>query len=319
MIFEQKVVKNRNEKYNCKDCDYLTSNSSDFIKHKTTAKHLFRTNSNQFELQKSQFICKCCKKKYISKSGLWYHSKKCIINIDLVENTIANANTNTNTITTTNTIDFEENKSNVNMMKEMMMEMFRSNNELKNVLLEMAKEPKVVNHINNMQNTQNNSFNLQLFLNEKCKDAITANQFANNIEVSMSDLHNVGAKGYVEGLSQIIINELRKMDITKRPFHCTDLKREVIYIKDTDAWNKDNDEKSKLKLLIGQVAGKNLNKLYEWQAEHPNMLVLDSDDYFTNHKLLYNAHGGETELTVLKDKVIKLIAKEVHLDRSNNV
>jgi hypothetical protein len=207
-------------------------------------------------------------------------------------------------------------------MKEMMMEMFRSNNELKNALIEIAREPKVINNniTNNTQqnNTQNNSFNLQVFLNEKCKDAITANQFANNIEVSMSDLQNVGNKGYVEGLSQIIINELRKLDITKRPFHCTDLKREIIYVKDADAWNKDNEEKSKLKVIIGQVAGKNLNKLYEWQAEHPDILVLDSDDYETNHKLLYQSHGGLTELSVLKDKVIKLIAKEIHLDKITN-
>jgi len=108
------------------------------------------------------------------------------------------------------------------------------------------------------------------------------------------------------------------LDITKRPFHCTDLKREVIYVKDADAWNKDNEEKSKLKVIIGQVAGKNLNKLYEWQAERPDILILDSDDYYMNHKLLYQSHGGLTELSVLKDKVIKLIAKEVHLDKNNS-
>ena len=302
--------------YSCNFCNFTSSNKNDYARHLITRKHLNNANKNNLEHQRINrtYDCKCCNKLYNSRNGLWYHAQKCTkpaMNETILENTIVNLPL----------IDLEENKSNVDIMKEMMMEMFRNNNELKNVLLEMAKEPKVINNniTNNMQqNTQNNSFNLQLFLNEKCKDAITANQFANNIEVSMSDLHNVGAKGYVEGLSQIIINELRKMDITKRPFHCTDLKREVIYIKDTDAWNKDNDEKSKLKLLIGQVAGKNLNKLYEWQAEHPNMLVLDSDDYFTNHKLLYNAHGGETELTVLKDKVIKLIAKEVHLDRTSS-
>jgi len=297
--------------FSCEKCDFSSSNKKDYARHLTTRKHTIAATDCVRISSKITHYCKCCNKKYLSKSGLWYHEQHCIIiqDTDIVEPELTNE-----------IIPFldnnSDNKPNSDMIKEMMMEMFRSNNELKNVLLEMAKEPKVVNHIT--QNTQNNSFNLQLFLNEKCKDAITANQFANNIEVSMSDLHNVGAKGYVEGLSQIIINELRKMDITKRPFHCTDLKREVIYIKDTDAWNKDNEEKSKLKLLIGQVAGKNLNKLYEWQAEHPNMLVLDSDDYFTNHKLLYNAHGGETELTVLKDKVIKLIAKEVHLDKTHN-
>ena len=305
-------IDSSSSKFCCSVCNYETMRNSQYIRHKLTAKHkrlisAIRLTNTKVPLTNAVYNC-ICEKSYKHMSSLCAHKRKC----QTIINNKQSANTSVNTI---------QDKTTIDMMKDMMIEMFRSNNELKNVLLEIAKEPKVVNNIQNMQNTQNtqnNSFNLQLFLNEKCKDAITANQFANNIEVSMSDLHNVGAKGYVEGLSQIIINELRKMDITKRPFHCTDLKREVIYIKDTDAWNKDNEEKSKLKLLIGQVAGKNLNKLYEWQAEHPNMLVLDSDDYFTNHKLLYNAHGGETELTVLKDKVIKLIAKEVHLDRSNN-
>jgi len=302
-------------------CDYNTSNKSDFDKHNLTRKHEIRTNSNQFEPKISQanlVSCNNCKKKYTSKSGLWYHEQRCTVKEN--NDTKPEAKME-NTIVTTPTVTATEPKS-IEIMKEMMMEMFRSNNELKNALIEIAREPKVINNniTNNTQqnNTQNNSFNLQVFLNEKCKDAITANQFANNIEVSMSDLQNVGNKGYVEGLSQIIINELRKLDITKRPFHCTDLKREIIYVKDADAWNKDNEEKSKLKVIIGQVAGKNLNKLYEWQAEHPDILVLDSDDYETNHKLLYQSHGGLTELSVLKDKVIKLIAKEIHLDKITN-
>ena len=315
MSLAQNVAKIAN-KFVCNNCDYRTSNKTDFIKHSLTRKHIFRTNSNKFECKISQsniLTCKCCQKKYTSKSGLWYHEQRCTKSKSITNNL-------ENTLIPISSTDLPENKS-LDVMKEMMMEMFRSNNELKTALLEMAKEPKVINNITQTnQNTQNNqnNFNLQLFLNEKCKDAITANQFADNIEISMSDLHNVGNKGYVEGLSQIIINELRKMDITKRPFHCTDLKREVIYIKDEDAWNKDNEDKSKLKVMIGQVAGKNLNKLYEWQAEHPEFLILDSDEYSMNHKLLYNAHGGLTELSVLKDKVIKLIAKEVHLDKVNN-
>jgi hypothetical protein len=301
-------------KYNCVMCNYCTSRNSQYERHLLTAKHLqkYKEISDNCEMpNKLQCICGNV---YKYRQGLSKHKKSC-------------CKTSTNIV---KHIDIEaeprsinklniENKS-LEVMKELMIEMFRSNNELKNTLLEIAKEPKVVNNItnNNTQNTQNNNFNLQMFLNEKCKDAITANQFANNIEVSMSDLQNVGNKGYVEGVSQIIINELRKLDITKRPFHCTDLKREVIYVKDADAWNKDNEDKSKLKVIIGQVAGKNLNKLYEWQAEHPDILILDSDDYDMNHKLLYQSHGGLTELSVLKDKVIKLIAKEIHLDKITN-
>ena len=311
---DNNLVQQHKNKFICLLCDYSTCRSSQYDRHILTVKHIQKTNELQNGANYVNKLQCVCGNIYKYRQGLCKHKKNCV---ELNKPTIELNNNKLENMLITAQV-FPENKS-LEVMKDMMMEMFRSNNELKNALIEMAKEPKIINNnITQQNNTQNNNFNLQLFLNEKCKDAITANQFADNIEISMSDLYNVGNKGYVEGLSQIIINELRKLDITKRPFHCTDLKREVIYIKDEDAWNKDNEDKSKLKIMIGQVAGKNLNKLYEWQAEHPEFLILDSDEYSMNHKLLYNAHGGLTELSVLKDKVIKLIAKEVHLDKVNN-
>jgi hypothetical protein len=151
-------------------------------------------------------------------------------------------------------------------------------------------------------------------LNETCKDAITADQFVKDIQISFGDLENIGNRGYVEGFTDIILKQLKTLDVTKRPFHCTDVKRETIYIKETDAWKKDNEEKEKLKNVIENVAVKGRKNVPSWQQSHPEVRVLDSNDYEMNHKIIRNTWGdGETEK--LQEKVIKTLAKEIHVDK----
>jgi len=187
------------QKFCCNLCDFNVSNKKDYNRHLVTRKHINNSNLNILEQNQNtkNHVCKFCKKTYASRNGLWYHVQKCKPQSETeTSNTLVSSQPN----------ELVENKS-IEVMKEMMNEMFQNNTEmLKNILLEITKEPKIVNNItnNNTQtNTQNNSFNLQVFLNEKCKDAITANQFANNIEVSMSDLQNVGNKGLEQDTSKV--------------------------------------------------------------------------------------------------------------------
>jgi hypothetical protein len=287
--------------YSCEKCLFVTSNKNDFRRHETTLKHLANVSSNQIEPEKLKKTpnheCSNCNKIYYSKSGLWNHSKKCK---PVVENTM---------IVSAPALD-----------NSAVFELVRQNQEFKELLIEqnkklqeLSREPRINNN-NCTNNTQNNHFNLQFFLNETCKDAITADQFIKDIQISFNDLENIGTLGYVQGFTELIMKQLRTLDITKRPLHCTDIKRETIYIKEADTWNKDNQEKTKLKNVIETVAAKSRKNVTEWQHSHPDVRVLDSTDYEMNHKILRHTWGdGDTEK--LQEKVIKNIAKEVHVDK----
>jgi len=292
MDLEQKTQKSR-KSYSCNYCDYNTSNLYDYTKHKSTRKHLVNAASNQIEhnnrKNRQDHICELCNKQYNSKSGLWNHKKKCSQKEDKLENTPATLDINT-----------------------LVMDLLKQNQELQKQLIELSKE-KTMTNCNNTNNN-NTHFNLQFFLNETCKDAISADQFVKDIQISFGDLENIGNQGYVQGFTDIILKQLRTMDITKRPIHCTDVKRETIYIKDEDAWNKDNDDKTKLKNVIENVAYKSRTNIPGWQRKHPEVVVLDSNDYEMNHKILRHTWGdGDTDK--LQEKVIKNIAGAVPVDK----
>jgi hypothetical protein len=179
----------------------------------------------------------------------------------------------------------------------------------------------IVNNTNNTNtnsnNTQNNHFNIQFFLNDTCKDAINIDQFIKDIQISISDLENVGNQGYVQGISDIIIKNMRTLGLTKRPMHCTDVKRETIYIKDADKWEKDADGKPKIKNIISKVAKKNLAKFQDWYDIHPEATVLDTKDNVMSHKLIRQSMGNG-EADVLQNKIVKHLVKETYVDKSSN-
>jgi len=292
MDLGKKIPKNP-KFYLCECCDYKTSSLKDFNKHNSTRKHMNNLKSKQIEQTNPEkspyYICKLCKKQYNSKSGLWSHKKKCSQKEDKLENTMT-------------TLDVDS----------LVIDLLKQNQELQTQLIELSKEKTMTNCHNN--NTNNNHFNLQFFLNETCKDAISADQFVKDIQISFSDLENIGNQGYVQGFTDIIMKQLRTLDISKRPFHCTDVKRETIYIKDEDAWKKDNEDKTKLRNVIKNVAHKSRTNIPGWQRKHPEVVVLDSNDYDMNHKILRHTWGdGDTDK--LQDKVVKNLAKEVHVDK----
>lgn len=277
--------------FSCETCDFNTSNKKDYNKHLATRKHINRQLSNQFEPESPQktpiYACNICNKQLTSKSGLWSHSKKCT--------------------------------KNNHLHNDLVIELIKQNHEFKELIIEqnkkiieLASEPKTIT----TNNTNNTQFNLQLFLNEKCKDAITANEFVENLQISFDDLENLGNKGYVEGITNIILKGLKMLDVTKRPFHCTDVKRETMYIKDINEWTKDSEDKTKLKSVIENVATKNKYKAKEWRETHPGIHVLDSHDNNMHMKLFGELMAIETDKEEkLKERIIKILAKEVHVDK----
>jgi hypothetical protein len=309
----------------CNICAFNTSNKYDFERHELTRKHTKNVELNQSSISNvknsHEYICSNCDKIYYNKSSHWYHSKKCSQKpLEIRENL-------QNTLTPDLFMAIlKENKEIQNVLieqnKELQNKILEQNAEHHKQLVELASKQMVVNNNTNntntnSNNTQNNHFNIQLFLNNTCKDAINIEQFIKDIQISISDLENVGNQGYVQGISDIIIKNMRTLGLTKRPMHCTDIKRETIYIKDADKWEKDSEEKPKMKSFINRVAKKNLAKIQDWHREHPEVHVLDSNDYEMNHKLIRQSFG-DGDLDVLQSKVVKQLAKETYVDKASN-
>jgi len=294
----------------CEKCDYNTSRSSQYERHLLTQKHL----RIQMDSQEPS-IHKCnCGNSYKYRQGLVKHKKKC--SQKQLENSIVPADLkNTDVILEL----IKQNQEFKTMLIEQQQQNNENQNKLINKVVELSREPVVINNNNNGNITQNNNqkFNLQFFLNDTCKDAITMKQFIDNIQISFEDLENVGKNGYVKGISDIVLQKLKTLDITKRPIHCTDLKREVIYLKEEDAWNKDDKENSKLKNAIKTVENKNWKKIPEWQNENPQVMVLDSPQYIMREKILRNVCGNENP-EKLREKVIKVIAKDTIVEKEEN-
>jgi hypothetical protein len=297
-------------KYYCKKCDYSTSNLYDFNKHNNTKKHLVIDNSiisNKLaeKSQEKQFICINCNRSYKDNSGLWKHKKKCCNEQEDIEDS-------NNKITPELVMNIlHQNKE----LQQMLIEQHKQNNELQNKVLELAKNNSMTN-CNNTTNSHNKTFNLQVFLNETCKDAMNIMDFVDSLKIQLSDFENVGKLGFVNGISKIIVKNLNSLDETKRPVHCTDAKREVMYVKDQDKWEKENDNKQTLRKAIKQVAHKNSKLLKDFTSKHPGCEKSDSrfsDEY---NKLVVEAFGGKGNNELEKeDKIIKNIAKEVTIDK----
>lgn len=298
-------------KYSCNICYYYTSSKKDYNKHISTRKHQEKEITNQIELNRTEnpekslsgFVCKICDKSYLSKSGLWNHKKKC--SQKPLENSLTITDI-TNPSIIMNLI--KENQE----FKSLLIEQNKKQEELMNKVIELSREPRIINHGTMTQN--NNKFNLQVFLNDTCKDAITLQQFIDNIQISLEDLENVGRNGYLKGISDIFINKLNTLDITKRPIHCTDVKREVIYLKEEDAWNKDDKDNTKLKNAIRTIEDKNWNKIPEWQRENPDVIHSDTPEYKLREKIMRNI-ADHDNLEKQREKVVKVLAKETHVDK----
>jgi len=282
-------------KYYCEKCHYTCCKKYNWDKHITTRKHIQVTLGDRFVAKSgnepaNHYCCVNCNKEYISRNGLWKHNKICKIENNMISND--------NEVTE----------------KELMMMIIKDNSELKNIIMDVVKNG--THHTTNTHtNSHNKSFNLNFFLNETCKDAMNIMDFVDSIQLQLSDLEKVGEIGFVDGISNIITAKLKALNVTERPIHCTDKKREVLYVKDEDKWEKD-EEKKKIRKVVKKVANKNSRLLQQFKEAHPDCgksASLFSDQY---NKLIIEAMGGSGDNDLEKeDKIIHIISKNVIIDK----
>jgi len=284
--------------FECEKCNYKCGSKKDFAKHLGTRKHTMdKMDNSTVQVINKTFDCKNCGNSYKYQSGLCKHLKNCQPKPE--QQSIPDITTLTNLM-----IEFIKNSTDVQkQVLELCKTGFTNNNTI-----------NTNNTINgNVNNNQTNKFNINLFLNEQCKDAMNFSDFIKNIEVSREDLENNAQLGFVNRVSKILIESLRQLDQTERPIHCTDLKRETMYIKDEDKWSKEEDS-SKLNKAIQEVTRKSMGTLMNWKEENPD--YKDRDSEFSNRCIVIQqqsmaAHNRDTYYP----KVIKAVAKEVVVDK----
>jgi hypothetical protein len=293
------------KKFKCELCDFNCSKQSNWDVHNLTAKHKLVTTGDNLVTQKNAtaYSCSNCCKIYNSRNGLWAHSKKCC----------------------------NQNESIVNADASLIVQLMKQNDDFKSLIVEQNKtiiesnsqmiemcKQNASSITNSNINSNNKTFNLQVFLNEDCKDAMNITDFVNSINFQLSDLEYMGEVGYVNGISNIIIKNLNALDVTKRPVHCTDPKRETIYIKDGGVWEKDNDN-NKLRKMIKSVAFRNSKTTKLFKEKYPDCNQGDSKYSDVYNKIVIEAMGGGSKCNDYdsENKIMKKIAKEMTIDKNN--
>jgi len=308
--FGNKIQQNSATTFYCNYCDVICSTKYNYKMHKLSRKHLVETQMETFgnKIQQNSansansvnltvYDCDKCEKKYKTRGGLWKHKKGCY------------PNNNNNTSIVNKEEDIKQMEPNNIILK-----LLEQNATLQNQIIELSKEKNnIINQFN--QTNVHNRFNIEIFLNEKCKDALNMMDFINSLQIEITDLENTGKLGYVEGISKIFVKALKKLDVYKRPVHCSDLKREVLYVKDFDKWEKEVNENKKIKEVIAQITHKNIKQIPKWVEKNPNYKDVNSsanDEYL---QLINNSMIGidynETETNL--NKIISNVAKEVLL------
>jgi len=296
---DEQTTKSNYPKFSCESCDFITNNKKDYKRHLLTQKHK-KTNSgypiypnypnlaNQDPECSSKFSCKCGKK-YLHASSLTKHKKSCNQNNTPPEQMVS---------------------------LDLILKLFKENQgllmEQNDKIIECLKDGNGKTINTNCNN--NNKFNINIFLNEQCKDALNIMDFVDQMQLKLTDFESYGEKGYVESVSQIMVRELKGLDVTKRPIHCSDVKREVLYIKDNDAWEKETEEKEKIKKAINIVGQKNFKQIQEWKVQNPEYNNSKTKKHAQYVKIISNSCGSdEEEDDKYFNKIIRNIANNVIL------
>jgi hypothetical protein len=292
-------------KFCCEICNYNTSKKSDYAKHLSTDKHKILQNptfSKMSNFAPKKYEC-TCGKQYSHSSTLYAHKKKCV----------SKGQKN----------DFIKNKEDVETLVQYLM---KENIEFKQLIIDQNKQMielaknsghNITNNTNNTNNMNTNNFNLNFFLNEKCKNALNIMDFVNQLQVEVKDLEETGRLGFSEGISKIFINGLKQIDISDRPVHCSDFKRETLYIKNNDKWNKETDDKVILTNAIKHIAHKNMRQISEWTKSHPEYNDSDSKQNDKYLRIVSESMSGASleETNKNYNKIIKNIIKETVIDK----
>jgi len=315
----EKTQKNA-EKYECIICDFFTCNKFDYRRHIKTNKHQMRESSMTYGVKpmksnkKTQdHICNVCNTIYKDPSGLWRHKKKC-------------------GKVPTNQGGPVSHSSSDDMQTNLILELVKQNQDFKDLLIqqsnqlmeqnktiiEVAKNSQINNNNTiNQTNSHNKTFNLQFFLNETCKDAMNMKDFIKSLELTMPELEKMGELGFAEGMSRLFVNRLNSMDITKRPIHCSDVKREIIHIKDDNKWERDNANLDRLRKIIKQITHRNIVRVDDWKQANPGCTDYNSRKYDHYLKLTMETIGPIDDVGEKRDfgKIIRRVAENTTIDK----
>ena len=296
--------------YECEKCNFICSKKSDYSRHIVTAKHQILTHTYKKTPKKRQSEYSCeCGKTYKHRQSLYSHKSKCIVSDEdsshpeqiIGSNVLANL--------------LLQNQE----FKDLILEQQHENQKLQHQLIEAVKVNGKTTHntINNTTNNNNQKFNLNFFLNTTCKDAMNMSDFIENIEVGFKDIENIGKNGYVSGMTDMILSRIKELDVTKRPLHCTDLKRETLYIKDNNEWSKDTPDNLKLHKMIDYVAKQNYAIIPLWREKYPECYDSNSPKYDFCIAMMRNILGDVgAEQTRLDNKVIRNLSKHIIVDKN---
>lgn len=317
---EQKTSEKGANFFYCDFCDYITFKKANIERHLITAKHQRMTLDDKKEQkgakgaktqELTKFVC-CCGKEYKHRQGLWKHKTKCKqyeVECEDDKSYFKNNLNNTNTI----------NKNIKLSEKEMIDILVEQNKKLMNLLENGTNNTNHTNNlINNCNNTvTNKTFNLNVYLNETCKDAMNISEFISSIDINLDDLENTGRKGYVEGISNIFFKNLNNLETHMRPVHCSDSKREILYIKENDKWEKETETKPILTRAIKIIANENIKKIKYWRDKYPDCTQADSRKNDMYLKIVSNSMNGLTEEEGKRNiqKIISNVAKCVVIDK----
>jgi len=292
----------------CKVCHYATCNKKDFNRHLNTRKHKRMTTELQMDdkLSNKTYTCNCGSE-YKYRQGLWKHKQIC----DKIQSSESSEPEDESELKILTNLVKDVIKQNIDVIKQ--------NQDLTNKIVDMCKtgQPNNISHSNIHSN--NKTFNLQFFLNETCKDAMNISEFVESIKFQISDLEHTGNTNFVEGISNVVLNNLKDLDTRQRPIHCSDNKREILYIKDDNQWIKDDEPNNKMSKVIKQIANKNMKQIPEWVKNNPDCYDSSSKKNDTYLKIVCNSMSGGTELEQKNNisKIISRVAKEVVIDKNN--
>lgn len=299
-IKEIKKLEKNFLKYYCNSCNFTCSQKCDWNRHITRAKHLISNNGNKMETKKLEknFLCNCGKI-YKTNSGLWKHSQKCD-HINITDNN-----------------EHMYNGINIKDKDALVLHLLKQNSELQNKIINITSQSNITNNNNTTNNIDNKTFNLQLFLNETCKDAMNITDFVSSIKLSLEDLEHTGRQGYIQGISNIIIKNLNNLEQHMRPLHCSNFKKEIMYIKDNNEWLKDSENKPMLTRAIKTIANKNIKQINTWRDNYPECTDSDSNKNDLYLKIVSNSMNGTTKEECDKNinKIISNIAKKVVIEK----
>ena len=296
-----KMPKNA-EKYICEKCNFKCSKLSNYNNHILTAKHKILQNTTNEEQQNAKAFRCDCGKEYKHHSSLWNHKKKCQYNAEEpIENTF---------------VPEEKEPSDKQLMMTLIKQMAEKDKQMTELTTQITKIIPKIGDTNNSTNTNcNNTFNVQLYLNNECKNAMSIQDFIKSIELNMSHLKAVTDKGYVDSVSNIMIKALSDLEITDRPLHCTDLKRDTIYIKDNDEWNKSSAKDDLMNGVITNIENKQYDLVRQYARENPQAAVLDTPENIYQNKALGNVLGNCVDSEVLQKKIYKEVLPTIKLNK----